>query len=99
MDERRSTDRAAGPSDTGSQMIMSNNERQWQSSYDLSYKRRESQVAVDCMSVWRGAMLEKSAKKSKTVSTPATAPVLPAAAPPVLKRACNFVCLSSDEEE
>ena len=98
MDERRSTDRAAGPSDTGSQMIMSNSERQWQTSYDLNYKSRESQVAVDCMSVWRDAMLEKSAKKLNTVSTPATVPVLPAAAP-ALKRACRFVCLSSDEEE
>lgn len=98
MDERRSTDRAAGPSDTGSQMIMSNSERQWQTSYDLNYKRRESQVAVDCMSVWRDAMLEKSAKKLETISTPASVPVLPAAAP-VLKRACRFLCLSSDDEE
>lgn len=99
MDERRSTDRAAGPSDTGSQMVMSNSGRQWDTSYDLNYKRRESQVAVDCMSVWRDAMLEKSAKKLKTVSTPASVPVSHAAAPPVLKRACRFVCLSSDEEE
>ena len=80
-------------------MVMSNSGRQWDTSYDLNYKRKESQVAVDCMSVWRDAMLEKSAKKLKTVSTPAGVPVSHAAAPPVLKRACRFVCLSSDEED
>ena len=98
MDERRGTDRAAGPSDCGSQMLMSNSEREWQASYDLNYKRRESQVAVDCMPAWRDAMLEKSAKKLKAVSTPAPNPPLPAAAPPPLKRACSVICLSSDEE-
>lgn len=100
MDERRSLERAAGPTDSGSQMLMSNSERQWQTSYDLNYKRRESQVAVDGMSAWRDAMLDKSAKKLKTVHTPS--PALPAAAPSTasaLKKACCVICISSDDDE
>ena len=62
-------------------------------------KSKDKHGTLDCMSVWRDAMLEKSAKNLKTVSTPASVPVSHAAAPPVLKRACRFVCLSSDEEE
>ena len=99
MDERRSTDKAAGPSDTGSQMLMANSERQWVSSYDLNYNGRESQQAVDRMPLWRGAMLDKSAKKLKAVSTPPSCPAMPPAAPPALGKECSVICISSDEEE
>ena len=63
MDERRSADRVEGPDDAQAAMIMGNTKREWDGSYDLNFKRRESQEGVDAMTQWRAAMLEKASMK------------------------------------
>ena len=47
-----------GPQDEHSAMIMGNTLGEWEHSYDLNYKRRESQEGVNAMVPWREAMLK-----------------------------------------
>ena len=60
VDERRSLDAAPGPSNAGAATVMGNSVQEWDRSYDLDMRRRESQAAVDSMPAWREAMLERS---------------------------------------
>lgn len=60
VDERRSLDPAPGPSNHGAATVMGNSVAQWDRSYDLGMRSRETQAAVDAMPGWRAAMLERS---------------------------------------
>ena len=60
VDERRSLDAAPGPSNVGAATVMGNSVGQWDRSYDLGMRSRETQAAVDAMPQWREAMLERS---------------------------------------
>ena len=40
--------------------MMGNSVEEWDGSYDLGMKSRETQAAVDAMPAWREAMLERS---------------------------------------
>lgn len=91
MDERRSHERVEGPEDTGAAMVMGNTVREWTTSYDLNYKRRESQVAVNSMESWHAGILAKNAKKQRVLSVPA--PTSPSKA-----ASSSVIDLSSDEE-
>lgn len=57
IDERRSVGASEGPMDEHSAMVMGNTLKEWRSTYDLNYRRRESQLAVDAMGPWRKTML------------------------------------------
>ena len=58
--ERRSDDRAAGPSDAAAARVMGHSAAQWHW-YDVHQHNRESQNAVDAMPVWRQQMLQHKA--------------------------------------
>ena len=60
VDERRSLDPAPGPSNAGAATVMGNSVQEWNRSYDLGMRSRETQAAVDAMPAWREAMLERS---------------------------------------
>ncbi len=72
--ERRSETRAPGPADASSAMIMANTTRQWDSSYDLNFRRREAQMGVDAMNVWRHHLLQRSGAGPAEVVLPGAAP-------------------------
>ena len=59
--ERRSDERAPGPTDEGSAMLMANTTRSWTETYDLKFKRREAQRAVNSMTPWRNHFLAGAA--------------------------------------
>ncbi len=61
VDERRGADRVPGPEDSAAAMVMANSIRSWDQNYDLQFKQREAQKAVDSMEVWRQHMLVKGA--------------------------------------
>lgn len=42
-------------------MVMANSTRAWDECYDLQFKKREAQKAVDSMKIWRQHMLAKGA--------------------------------------
>ena len=62
MDERRSVNRVAGPEDEHAAMIMANTVPEWSQSYELKFRRRESQIGVDAMPAWRAAMLARTSR-------------------------------------
>lgn len=55
--ERRSHSRVEGPSDSAAAMVMGHSVHQWSKWYDLDFKAREAQQAVDAMTPWREALL------------------------------------------
>ena len=55
--ERRSDDRAAGPSDAAAARVMGHSAAQW-TTYDVHLHNRETQIAVDAMPTWRQHMLQ-----------------------------------------
>lgn len=59
--ERRSDDRAAGPSDAAAGRIMGHSAEQWSKWYDVHLHNRECQSAVDAMPAWRQHMLQHEA--------------------------------------
>ena len=63
VDERRSDERAPGPTDEGSWscMLMANTTRSWIESYDMRFRKREAQKAVNCMTPWRNHFLTEAA--------------------------------------
>lgn len=67
--ERRSNDRAAGPSDAAAARVMGHSAKQWSKSYDVHMHSRESQTAIDAMSIWRKEMLHRAAASAARPST------------------------------
>ena len=67
--ERRSNDRAAGPTDAAAARVMGHSADQWSKSYDVHMHNRESQNAVDAMAVWRQQMLKHDANITAVTST------------------------------
>lgn len=59
--ERRSDDRAAGPSDAAAARVMGHSVAQWDKSYDVQLHNRQSQTAVNAMPAWRQHMLQHEA--------------------------------------
>ena len=59
VDERRSDDRAEGPSDKGASMAMGNSQKAWDTSYEKQrhFHPRDCQQAVNAMDIWRGSLL------------------------------------------
>ena len=44
-----------------------NTEREWNTTYDIRFKRRESQQGVDAMKQWRAGMLERADQQAMVV--------------------------------
>ena len=63
--ERRSEGRVEGPKDNGAAMVMGHSVQQWSKWYDLDFKAREAQAAVDAMTPWREALLSSSQPSSQ----------------------------------
>lgn len=57
VDERRSLNRTAGPSDAEAAMVMGNSTRAWDRYYDMRFQRRGAEAAVNAMPGWRQNML------------------------------------------
>lgn len=83
--ERRSSDRAAGPSDAAAARVMGHSAEQWSKWYDVHLHNRESQNAVDAMSTWRQHMLRRKAST--------------AAGPSAAMPQCDYVVYISDDDE
>lgn len=49
---------APGPSNTASAMVMGNSTQAWKSHYDVHFKEREAQAAVNDMAAWRSTLLK-----------------------------------------
>lgn len=91
MDERRCKAKVSGPEDQQAAMVMGNTIREWDSTYDLRFQRRESQAGINAMDVWRAAMLEKTAP-----ATPA-ATIEPITPKPDQSTPIIDLCCSDDE--
>jgi hypothetical protein len=55
--ERRGPDRMEGPTDKGAAMLMGHQLAMWDKVYDVHFKDRETQQAVDAMGTWRIGLL------------------------------------------
>lgn len=60
VDERRSDNRAEGPSDQGAAHIMGHSVSQWDKWYDTQFYLRQGQSAVNAMDEWRQNVLRDS---------------------------------------
>lgn len=68
--ERRSADRVEGPKDSGAAMVMGHSVQQWNKWYDLDFKAREAQAAVDAMTPWRDALLSQTSQPQQVQQQP-----------------------------
>ena len=68
IDERRSKDAGAGPSDAQAAQIMGNSVEAWNRHYDINCSLRESQAAADASQGWREQMLQKNQQEVVVLS-------------------------------
>ena len=69
--ERCSDDAAPGPCDRGAAMVMGHSTRQWADWYDIKFHAKLAQHAVDAMTLWRNAMLQRAASQQQSAVTDA----------------------------
>ena len=107
VEERRSDDRVAGPSDQGASLIMGHSVSQWDAWYDTHFHSRLGQNAVNQMLSWRETLLLQGANSQPLHAEAAAGPSMTASAlaspnttqPDTGYMSCGTVDLISEEED